>query len=230
MSARHDIRTARILGDVSGRHGRPRPSKAGTLWDKQRLQGTTHITSSRAEGRVDQQTVANQASVTKGEIVDLIPALRAFARSLCRNDVDADDLVQETLMRAIVSLHTFQPGTKLKSWLFTIMRNAFYTRLAKDKREPVIIEDTELQGGATQHSPQEWQMHFADFRAALHRLPRQQREVLILIGMLGESYEDTAVICGCAVGTVKSRLNRARAALGQELGEAPRRRSLSADG
>lgn len=173
---------------------------------------------------MDQKSVASEASVTKGEIVDLVPALRAFARSLCRNDTDADDLVQETLMRAIVSLHTFQPGTRLKSWLFTIMRNAFYTRLARDRREPVVIEDPEMQGGVTQHSPQEWQVHFADFRAALLRLPRQQREVLILIGMLGESYEDTAAICGCAVGTVKSRLNRARAALCAELGETPRGR------
>lgn len=158
--------------------------------------------------------------VGKGEIVALIPALRAFARSLCRNPADADDLVQETLTRAIVGIGSFQAGTRLKSWLFTIMRNAFYTRLARDRREGPGAVDCAA-SRAVQESPQEWIARFGEFRAALRRLPPQQREVLILVGMLGESYEDTAVICRCAVGTVKSRLNRARAALLEEMGEGP---------
>jgi RNA polymerase sigma-70 factor (ECF subfamily) len=173
-----------------------------------------------------------EESVTRGEIVALIPALRAFARSLCRNDADADDLVQDALTRAIANIHRYEPGTRLKSWLFTITRNAFYNRLEKEKRRPPASIDNERGAHA---APQEWSAHFADFRAAFRRLPPQQREVLLLIGMLGESYEDTATICGCAVGTVKSRLNRARAALIQEMGEAPveprlrRARSLLTD-
>jgi RNA polymerase sigma-70 factor (ECF subfamily) len=169
---------------------------------------------------VREEAQATGAPVGKEEIVALIPALRAFARSLCRNDADADDLVQETLTRAIVGLHRFEPGTRLKSWLFTIMRNAFYTRLAKDRRQPPAAVD--CASPAAGESPQEWRAHFADFRAALRRLPPQQREVLLLIGMLGESYEDTAAICGCAVGTVKSRLNRARQALTREMEGGPR--------
>lgn len=153
-------------------------------------------------------------------IVELIPALRAFARSLCRNPTDADDLVQETLVRAIAALDSFEPGTRLKSWLFTIMRNAFYTRVAKERRQPPGLVDC-VSSRAVQESPQEWSATFEEFRTALERLPRHQREVLVLIGMLGESYEDAAMICGCAVGTVKSRLNRARAALMHRMGEEP---------
>ncbi|MFO1107128.1 MAG: sigma-70 family RNA polymerase sigma factor [Amaricoccus sp.] len=157
-----------------------------------------------------------QASVTKGEIVALIPALRAFARSLCRNHADADDLVQETLTKAIANLHRFTPGTRLKSWLFTIMRNAFCARLAKDRRRPPAKVDCDEPDASA--SPQEWRAHFTDFREALRRLPPQQREALLLVGMLGESYEDAAAICGCAVGTIKSRVNRARAALIRQMG------------
>jgi RNA polymerase sigma-70 factor (ECF subfamily) len=167
---------------------------------------------------VDQERRVAEESVTRGEIVALIPAMRAFARSLCRNDADADDLVQDALTRAIAGIHRYEPGTRLKSWLFTITRNAFYNRLQKEKRRaPAAVDCDPVARGA----PQEWSAHFSDFRAAFRRLPPQQREVLLLIGMLGESYEDAAAICGCAVGTVKSRLNRARAALIQEMGEPP---------
>jgi RNA polymerase sigma-70 factor (ECF subfamily) len=167
---------------------------------------------------VDLERKVAGESATRGEIVALIPAMRAFARSLCRNDADADDLVQDALTRAIAGLHRYEPGTRLKSWLFTITRNAFYNRLEKEKRRPPAAIDCERTAA---DSPQEWSAHFADFHAAYRRLPPRQREVLLLIGMLGESYEDTAAICGCAVGTVKSRLNRARAALIQEMGEPP---------
>ena len=165
----------------------------------------------------EDRRVAAEAG-TRAEIVALIPAMRAFARSLCRNDADADDLVQDALTRAIASIHRYEPGTRLKSWLFTITRNAFYSRLAKERRRRPSEIDHEP---ARHDSPQEWSAHFADFREAFRQLPPQQREVLLLIGMLGESYEDAAAICGCAVGTVKSRLNRARAALIRQMGEPP---------
>ncbi|WP_246329376.1 sigma-70 family RNA polymerase sigma factor [Chthonobacter rhizosphaerae] len=145
----------------------------------------------------------------KSEIAALIPALRAFARTLVRNPTDADDLVQETLMKGIANSHRFQPGTSLKSWLFTILRNTFYTNIKISNREHpgaagCVSEDCMLLPS------QEWSVRGLELREALDRLPEDQREVLVMIGVLGISYEEAAVICGCAVGTIKSRLNRAR--------------------
>lgn len=151
------------------------------------------------------------------EVVELIPALRAFARTFCRSPSDADDLVQETLAKAIANLHRFEPGTKLKSWLFTIMRNTFLTNVAKSRRETTGVEIEDPSSGP--QAPQEWSAQVREVRAAIGRLPQAQREVLVLVGMLGVSYEEAARICDCAVGTVKSRLSRARAALLVELGE-----------
>lgn len=150
-------------------------------------------------------------------MVALIPALRAFARTFCRSPADADDLVQETLAKAIANLHRFEPGTRLKSWLFTIMRNTFLSGVARSRRETtgVDVEDA----GTGREAPQEWSAQVREVRAAISRLPQAQREVLVLVGMLGVSYEEAARICDCAVGTVKSRLSRARAALLVELGE-----------
>jgi RNA polymerase sigma-70 factor (ECF subfamily) len=157
--------------------------------------------------------------IDPGEIVEMIPALRAFARTFCRNNADADDLVQETLTKAIANIHRFEPGTKLKSWLFTIMRNTFLTRITRDRREGPGEVDC-ASSRLSQEAPQEWTTRVREVRDAISRLPQGQREVLVLIGMLGVSYEETANICGCAIGTVKSRLSRARAALLVELGEA----------
>jgi RNA polymerase sigma factor (sigma-70 family) len=145
----------------------------------------------------------------KREIAALIPALRAFARTLVRNPFDADDLVQETLMKGIANSHRFQPGTSLKSWLFTILRNTFYTSIKISNREHpgaagCVSEECSLLPG------QEWSVRGIELREALERLPPDQREVLVMIGVLGISYEEAAQICGCAVGTIKSRLNRAR--------------------
>jgi len=155
--------------------------------------------------------------IEAGEVVALIPALRAFARTFCRSPADADDLVQETLAKAIANLHRFEPGTKLKSWLFTIMRNTFLSGIAKSRRETTGVEIEEA--GSGREAPQEWSAQVREVRAAISRLPQAQREVLVLVGMLGVSYEEAARICDCAIGTVKSRLSRARAALVSELGE-----------
>lgn len=152
------------------------------------------------------------------EVVVLIPALRAFARTFCRSPADADDLVQETLTKAIANLHRFEPGTRLKSWLFTIMRNTFLSGIAKSRRETTGVEIEETTGPG-QDAPQEWSQQVREVRAAIGRLPQAQREVLVLVAMLGVSYEEAARICDCAVGTVKSRLSRARAALLAEFGE-----------
>jgi RNA polymerase sigma factor (sigma-70 family) len=161
---------------------------------------------------------ASDRSTLSNEIVELIPALRAFARTFYRDINDADDLVQVTLVRALSSVHQFQAGTAMKSWLFTIMRNAFYTKVKVDARQapgkghcasikPIV------------DPPQEWSACGKELANAISRLPEQQREVIMLIGVLGVSYEEAAEICNCAVGTIKSRLNRARNRLLEELGE-----------
>ncbi|MCO6390868.1 sigma-70 family RNA polymerase sigma factor [Aliihoeflea aestuarii] len=151
-------------------------------------------------------------------IVALIPALRAFARTFHRSSDEADDLVQETLVKAIGNLHQFTPGTRMKSWLFTIMRNAFYTRTKKSSREPTGSEDC-VSAMPIMAPTQEWSCRGRELQQALHRLPETHRQVLILVGVLGVSYEEAARICDCEMGTIKSRLSRARNKLAAELGE-----------
>jgi RNA polymerase sigma factor (sigma-70 family) len=152
------------------------------------------------------------------EIVQLIPALRAFARTFYRNREDADDLVQETLTKAISAIHQFSPGTSMKSWLFTIMRNAFYTRVKIARREAPGAEDC-ISARPAVEATQEWTVRGRELEEALGRLRPDHRELLVMVGVAGVSYEDAAQIYGCAIGTIKSRLNRARQRLLFELGE-----------
>ncbi len=168
--------------------------------------------SARAEGTGSRSDSADR------EIVELIPALGAFARTFCRDSSDADDLVQETLTKAISKIHQFTPGTSMKSWLFTIMRNTFYTKVRIAAREAPGAADC-VSAKPAVDATQEWSARGRELQQALYRLPPQQREILVLVGVAGVSYEDAAVICGCAMGTVKSRLNRARLRLLEELGE-----------
>ena len=153
----------------------------------------------------------------RSEVVELIPALRAFARTFCQRPEEADDLVQETLTKALANLDKFEPGTRLKSWLFTIMRNTFCTRFKKSSRETVGLPEA-VTAKLTTEASQEWSVQAEEVRRALNRLPEHHREMLVLIVMLGERYEDAAEICGCAVGTIKSRINRARNKLQEILG------------
>ena len=170
----------------------------------------------------------HESAAPRAEIVQLIPALRAFARTFYRDPGEADDLVQETLTRALSSIHQFQPGTRMKSWLFTIMRNAFYTKIRIEAREaPGVADCVSLRPAAD--PTQEWSARGREIALAIHRLPEQQREVLMLIGVLGVSYDEAADICGCAMGTIKSRLNRARLKLLEELGEASPNSSVEHD-
>lgn len=156
--------------------------------------------------------------MSREKVVELIPALRAFARVLCSRADEADDLVQETLTKAIANLDQFQPGTRLKSWLFTIMRNTFNTNYQKAKREKVRSQ-MEMQDNLVSPPSQDWSMRATEVKEALARLPVTQREILFTVVLAGESYEDAAQICQCAIGTVKSRLFRARRRLIKELGE-----------
>lgn len=157
--------------------------------------------------------------MSREQVVELIPALRAFARTFCSHPEDADDLVQETLTRAIASYDQFSEGTRLKSWLFTIMRNTFSTRYRKREREMVGVPPGMLDALSSEPD-QEWSARSKEVHKALLRLPQQYREVLVMVVMMGESYEDAAEVCGCAIGTIKSRMNRARQRLKEELGEA----------
>lgn len=145
------------------------------------------------------------------EIIELLPSLRAFARSLTRSPFDADDLVQETLTKAMANIDQYTPGTNLRAWLFTIQRNSFYTSYHKRSREPVLMVD-ELPWVHSAAS-QEWTEMVKDVDRALHRLPDEQREAVMLVGGGGLSYEEAAQICGCAIGTIKSRVSRARSGL-----------------
>jgi RNA polymerase sigma-70 factor (ECF subfamily) len=141
-----------------------------------------------------------------------VPSLRAFAISLSGNVDRADDLVQETLLRALANIDSFEPGTNMSAWLFTILRNLFRSEYRKRRRE---VEDADGRYAETlkSHPEQTGRVEFSEFRAALAKLPSDQREALILVGASGFSYEDAAAICGCAVGTIKSRVNRARTRL-----------------
>lgn len=142
-------------------------------------------------------------------MVAQIPALRAFARSLSRNSSDADDLVQETLIKAWTHRDKFEPGSNLRAWLFTILRNTFYTAVTKRRRE-VADEDGRLAATLSAPPTQDWSMAVHNLRTALDKLPDEHREALVLVGAAGLSYEEAAEICGCALGTIKSRVNRAR--------------------
>ena len=141
-----------------------------------------------------------------------VPSLRAFGISLCGNVDRADDLVQETLLRAIANIESFQPGTNMSAWLFTILRNLFRSEYRKRRRE---VEDADGSYAETLKTQPEQtsRVEFEEFRVALNKLPDDQREALILVGASGFSYEEAAEICGCAVGTIKSRVNRARTRL-----------------
>jgi RNA polymerase sigma-70 factor (ECF subfamily) len=153
---------------------------------------------------------ANQGKkALRDELLAAIPPLRAFAVSLTADTDRADDLVQETLVKAWSNLNSFTPGTNMRAWLFTILRNTFYSNHRKQRREVHDVEGEHAARLAT-HPSQNGHMDLADFRQALARLPDDQREALILIGASGFSYEEAAEICGCAIGTVKSRVNRAR--------------------
>jgi RNA polymerase sigma-70 factor (ECF subfamily) len=129
----------------------------------------------------------------------------------------ADDLVQDTIMRAWANLHKFEPDTNLNAWLFTILRNRFHSEYRKRKHE---VEDGDGSYAARlrTHPDQQSHLNFEDFWAALAMLPLDPREALLLVGAQGMSYEEAAAVCNVAVGTIKSRVNRARTRLASLLG------------
>ena len=148
----------------------------------------------------------------KRDLLSSLPNLRAFAVSLTGRHDKADDLVQDTVMKAWAKQTSFEMGTNIKAWLFTILRNEFYSQMRKRGRE---VQDSD--GAFTErlsvHPSQYGSMDMQDFKKALSQLPDDQREAVILIGASGFSYEEAAEICDCAVGTMKSRVSRARTRL-----------------
>ena len=152
----------------------------------------------------------------RDEIVEHLGALRAFARSLTRNPSLADDMVQDTIVKAWSNIDKFQAGTNMRAWLFTILRNTFYSLKRKRSRE-VSDADGALAGRLSVKPDHDGRLAMADFAAAFEQLPVDQREALMLVGASGFSYEEAAEMCGCAVGTVKSRANRGRARLAELL-------------
>jgi RNA polymerase sigma-70 factor (ECF subfamily) len=153
----------------------------------------------------------------RDEIALHLKPMRLFALSLTRDLSRADDLVQDTVVKAWTNIDKFQPGTNMRAWLFTILRNTFYSDRRRAKRE-VSDVDGMLSGRIATKPDHDGRLAMEDFRTAFEQLPDEQREVLILVGAQGFSYEDAAETCGCAVGTVKSRANRGRKRLAELLG------------
>lgn len=149
------------------------------------------------------------AAVASDDILDHVPALRAFARGLCRGKQDPDDLVQETLLRAIEYASSYRAGTNLRAWLFTIMRSRFYNTCRKSNREGPGQADC-VSATPRSEPTQEWHLRRKEMIAALDGLPQHYREALMLVAVLGESYITAAQIMDCDIGTVKSRVCRAR--------------------
>lgn len=154
--------------------------------------------------------------VRKG-LVAYLPNLRAFGIALCGDADRADDLVQETMLKAWNSIDSFQEGTNLRAWLFTILRNTYFSECRRRRRE-VPDQDGDYVARLSVPPAQQGRMDAQDLMRALGELTDDQREALILVGAEGFAYEEAAIICNCAVGTIKSRVNRARNRLVEILG------------
>lgn len=169
------------------------------------------MTASTASAPPSPETLAADR-LFRDQLVALIPALRSFARGLCGWRDMADDMAQEAMVRGWAARASYTPGTNFRAWMFMILRNQFYTTIRKDKRmtswDPEVAERVLVEAPSQQDA-----IHVADVAAALQKLPAEQREVLLLIGANGLSYDEAAEVVGCAIGTIKSRLARGRRAL-----------------
>ena len=148
------------------------------------------------------------------DLVGFIPHMRAFARLITQNHDKANDLVQDTIVRALKAEHQYTPGTNMKAWLFTILRNLHVNTLRRNKIRFDSIEEGALDYFAVAAN-QESHLELQELKRCMTKLSNEHREILILVGASGFSYEEAAEICGCAVGTIKSRLSRGRQELYQ---------------
>lgn len=176
------------------------------------------------ENQSDMRGQADNAEF-RAQLLEHVPQLRAFARGLSGSRDRADDLVQDTVARALGAAHRYQPGTNMRAWLFTILRNCHFSERRKARYDGGSLDDLpeRLQ---TTRGDQMISLELKEVRALLQSVPVQYREALILVSAAGMSYEEAAAVCKCAVGTIKSRINRARAELNRLLDEpvAPSRR------
>ena len=154
-------------------------------------------------------TESGRDEVFKSELIQLIPHMRAFARSLCANPAEAEDLAQEALLKAWNARVSYAIGTNLKAWTFMILRNQFYSEKRRSWRSSQLDPDTAERTLVAVTDPDAG-LELDEVRRALALLPDDQREALILIGAGGFSYEEVGEICNCATGTIKSRVSRAR--------------------
>ncbi len=159
----------------------------------------------------------DRGALLRPQILALLPDLRAFARFLARDRTLADDLVQETLVRALGALGQFQAGTNLKAWLFTIQRNAFFEQARRRRREDVAMRG-HFAGGEEEGPAQHGAADLSDLQRMLFSLPPLLREALVLVGAQELSHDEAAAICGVPVGTMKARVSRARSKLAQITG------------
>ncbi len=167
--------------------------------------------------RTQTRTTAPPTDLFREGMVKEMPNLRAFAISLCGNVTQADDLVQETLLKAWSNAQSFETGSNLRAWMFTILRNTYFSIYRRKGRE-VQDSDGIYANRIATAAPQESAVEMQEFRVALAKLSEEHREALLLVGASGFSYEEAAEVSGVAVGTVKSRVNRARAKLAVLLG------------
>ena len=161
---------------------------------------------------MSQPTFDEMTEEMRTALLEAVPHLRAFARSLTRNRDQADDLVNDTIVRAIAASNQFTPGTNFRAWVFTILRNLFYNQGRRGRARFSSIDEVFVDEPA-EIASQEASLEFCDFRRAFWQLPEHHREALILVGASGMNYEDAAKVCGCQVGTMKSRVSRARTEL-----------------
>ncbi len=158
------------------------------------------------------EAAPNAANDFRARLLEVIPHLRAFARTLCPNRDVADDLAQESIASAWQARASFRPGTNLKAWLFAIQRNAYYSAYRRKWRQ-VDWDDEAMERVLVTRGSQHANAELTDLTRAMTLLPDEQREALILVGAGGFSYKEAASICGCATGTMKSRVSRARQAI-----------------
>ncbi|QVM85530.1 sigma-70 family RNA polymerase sigma factor [Novosphingobium decolorationis] len=154
------------------------------------------------------------------ELMGVLPHLRAFARGLCGRHDFADDLVQETAVKAWTARERYQVGTNMRAWTFAILRNHYLSELRKSKRQ-TDVEDADMERMLVMEADQEGPVHLGDMEAALQKLAPERREAVLLVGASGFSYEEAADIAGCPIGTMKSRVARARTDLTRMLADEP---------
>ncbi len=199
------------------------PARAGTVASPGRRPsrpGTVHIRGDAAApmgGRQTGDTVSEPNPKPEEEIVEYMSQMRAFAMNLTRNSAHADDLVQETVVKAWSNIDKFESGTNMRAWLFTILRNTHYSAGRKAKREVADVDNIQSEG-LSEKPAHDGRLAMADFSDAFYKLTADQREALLLVGAAGYSYEEAAARCGCEVGTIKSRVNRGRRRLAKLLG------------